>query len=173
MILPDMAAEGLDLLIVGTAVGLKSSQAGHYYANTAKNSFWKLLHESGLTPAQLDPSEDRNLRSFGIGLTDLNKTTAQSNDRGLTYDFERFQALVEEIRPRWIGFNGMTSGKNYARFAGRKKPEFGLQPRRMVGPSKVFVLPSSSNAFALPYDAKLAVWDLLARSVEEESRADV
>lgn len=172
MILPDMAAEDLDLLIVGTAVGEKSSQDGHYYANTAKNRFWKLLHESGLTPTQLDPSEDKNLLGFGIGLTDLNKTTAQSKDKGLKYDFERFSGLVEEIRPRWIGFNGMTAGKNYARFAGRKKPQFGLQPGWMVGPSKVFVLPSSSNAFAVPYEAKLAAWHLLARSVRGESRAD-
>lgn len=172
MILSDITAEGLDLLIVGTAVAEKSSQDGHYYANTVKNSFWKLLHESGLTPLQLSPTEDTSLTTFGIGMTDLNKTTAQSKDEGLKYDFERFVYLVEEIEPRWIGFNGMTAGKNYAGFAGRKKPEFGGQPGWMIHTSKVFVLPSSSNAFAIPYDAKLATWRLLAKSVMGESRAN-
>ncbi|CAN7410299.1 mismatch-specific DNA-glycosylase [Pseudarthrobacter oxydans] len=172
MILPDITAEGLNLLIVGTAVASKSSQDGHYYANTAKNSFWKLLHDSGLTPMRLSPSEDTRVTTFGIGLTDLNKTTAQSNDIGLKYDFERFRDLVEDIKPQWVGFNGMTASTSYARFAGRKKPTFGEALGWMIGTSKIFVLPSSSNAYAIPYNSKLTVWSRLAKSVTGGAGAD-
>lgn len=168
MILPDLTAAGLDVLIVGTAVSEKSDLSGHYYANTARNSFWRLLHEAGFTARQLDPTEDEGITAFGIGLSDLNKTVSQSNDKGLSYDFERFHGLVRSSAPRWVAFNGMRAGERYARFERRKKPEFGEQPGWMIEASRVFVLPSSSNNYAITFSAKLAVWTRLAECVSKE-----
>ena len=74
--LPDILAPGLRAVICGTAVGEESATRGHYYAGR-NNDFWRLLHESGLTPRLLSPEEDATLPHYGIGLTDLTYRAAQ------------------------------------------------------------------------------------------------
>ena len=51
-ILPDVLIPNLKLVICGSAVSTQSSQVGSYYAGQG-NKFWKILHETGLTPRQL------------------------------------------------------------------------------------------------------------------------
>jgi Uracil DNA glycosylase superfamily len=83
--LPDYLQPDLRLVLVGTAVGVKSAARGHYYAGPG-NDFWAFLYEAGLTPTRLTPNDDASLPRYGIGLTDLVKSIAQSHDRGLPYD---------------------------------------------------------------------------------------
>jgi TDG/mug DNA glycosylase family protein len=80
--LPDYLQPDLRLVLVGTAVGEKSAARGHYYAGPG-NDFWAYLYETGLTPTRLTPNDDASLPRYGIGLTDLVKSIAQSHDRGL------------------------------------------------------------------------------------------
>ena len=70
IILPDLLANNLELVIVGTAAGRVSGRRGLYYAG---NRFWRTLHEVGLTPIELRPGEHGKLLDYGIGLTDLAK----------------------------------------------------------------------------------------------------
>lgn len=144
--LPDILAPGLRLLIVGTAAGETSAERGHYYAGRG-NRFWELLHESGLVPERLVPADDHRLPEFGIGLTDLNKSVAQSHDRGLTYDVGRFSEVVVNVEPRWVAFHGKEAAKHYARAAGKPRPPLGRAPWTIAG-AAVFVLPSASGANA-------------------------
>ena len=65
-ILPDLLANDLDLVIVGTAAGRASAKRRLYYAGPG-NRFWPMLHEVGLTPIELRPGDPLSqlLRSGG------------------------------------------------------------------------------------------------------------
>jgi TDG/mug DNA glycosylase family protein len=142
--LPDYLEPGLKVILVGTAVGEQSATRGHYYAGRG-NSFWVFLHEAALTPTRFDPLDDATLPQYGIGLTDLVKSMAQSHDRGLPYDFLAFTTRIEHYQPRVVAFTSKEAGKVYARFAGQPTPDLGLQDWTIAG-RMVFVLPSPSGA---------------------------
>jgi TDG/mug DNA glycosylase family protein len=73
--LPDLLAGNLKLVIVGTAAGPTSARKRLYYAGPG-NRFYRTLHEVGLTPIELPPSDYAKLLDYGIGLTDLAKGTS-------------------------------------------------------------------------------------------------
>lgn len=163
--LPDIVRPGLALVIVGTAVGTASAARRHYYAGRG-NRFWSLLHESSLVPERLGPEDDQSLLEHGVGLTDLNKTVAQSHDRGLRYDVAAFAERIAEVQPRWVAFNGLTAGKEWARAVGRVRPSLGIVPSASVAGARVFVLPNSSGANThQTYPQKLEWWSALAELV--------
>jgi hypothetical protein len=72
-VLPDVLQDSLRVVLCGSAVGTASAKAGAYYAHQ-QNKFWKILHETGLTPALLRPAQYCELPRYGIGLTDFVKT---------------------------------------------------------------------------------------------------
>ena len=82
-VLNDLIAEDLLLLICGTAAGKESAERGAYYAKPT-NKFWRILHETGLTPRRLEPTEFRELLDYGIGLTDIVKGQAGSSSYKLS-----------------------------------------------------------------------------------------
>lgn len=169
--LPDILAENLRAVIVGTAVGDASASRGHYYAGPG-NDFWKLLYESGLAPTLLMPEDDRSLPSYGIGLSDLNKTLAQSHDRGLHFDAPALLKRMLAIQPRWVAFHGKTAANAYARAFDYPRPGLGRQAWK-VGLSDVFVLPQSSGANRRnDYDgrpSRLLWWTEFAELIRGES----
>ncbi|MGH2957850.1 MAG: mismatch-specific DNA-glycosylase [Solirubrobacterales bacterium] len=141
-LLSDVLRPGLKVVFCGTALGTKSAQRRAYYAGPG-NSFWRTLHEVGLTPRQLVPSEYRALLENGIGLTDLCKTRSGSDDDVGTegFDVPRLIAEIEANSPPWIAFNG----KNAARGALGRAVDYGIQKERLGG-ARAFVLPSTSGA---------------------------
>jgi TDG/mug DNA glycosylase family protein len=98
------------------------------------------MHESGLTPRLLSPEEDATLPHYGIGLTDLNKTVAQSHDRGLTWDVAGLLAKVEQHRPAWVAFHGLKAAR-----AIKRKQRLGIASWQL-GDARVYVLPNASGA---------------------------
>lgn len=144
-ILEDIFPSGLRVVFCGTAVGDESARSGHYYAHP-KNDFWKLIYEAGFTERQLRPDEDFLLPSWGLGLTDLNKSVAQNHDRGLEYDVAGLVAKLEMQRPHWIAFTSKEAAKASAKSSGAARHvSLGYQSWHL-GSSKVFVLPSPSGA---------------------------
>jgi hypothetical protein len=97
--LPSILVPGLDLVLCGTAVGTQSATRGHYYAGRG-NQFWRLLHETALTPSLLTPDDDLTLPEYGIGLTDLAPGITQSHDRGLRYDTAALLTAMSRFAPR-------------------------------------------------------------------------
>ncbi len=146
--LPDYLAPGLRLLFVGINPGLISAAASHYYANP-RNSFWRLLHEAGLTPVVLKPEEDFRLPSFGYGITDIVKRPSNGAGDLALKEFvdgrARLKKIIEEFKPKAVGFNGKTAFEGY--FGKGKCGKFGPQ-RLQLGGRPVFVLPSTSPANA-------------------------
>ena len=131
-----------------------SAAAGAHFANP-RNDFWRLLHDAGFTPRQLDPSEQFELPRYGYGLTNAaHRTTSGSGDLR-SADFagsaERLERLALELEPRFIAF----VGKEAYRGAFRERPDLGLQ-ERTFGSTRLFVLPSTSPAnAAVPYPERL------------------
>ncbi|WP_255376154.1 mismatch-specific DNA-glycosylase [Demequina sp. NBRC 110056] len=170
--LPDYLAPGLRVVFCGTAPGLKSAAAGHYYAGPG-NQFWTFLHEAGFVPEPLSPGDDVRVLNHGLGLTDLVETMAQSHDRGLPYDGAALETKVRAHRPSWVAFTSKEAGKAAARHSGQRSPGLGHQAWPFGG-ARVFVLPSPSgrNQGRRDYDGcatRLEWWAELARLVRDGS----
>lgn len=141
-VLPDLLRPGLRAVFCGTAAGTASARARAYYAGPG-NRFWSVLHEIGLTPTQLTPSEFKRLPEHGIGLTDICKVLHGSDEEVGTVEFDvaRLEAQISGVEPANLAFNG----KNAARGALERSVDYGLQPER-IGGASVWVLPSTSGA---------------------------
>lgn len=148
-ILPDYLAPELCTVFCGTAAGTTSALRGHYYCGRG-NEFWRLLHESGLTPERLRSEDDYRVLEFGLGLTDLNKADAQSFDRGLAYDVPTFVGRIAQFAPKWVAFHGKEAAKAASRALGAGRTvSLGAQGWT-VADARVFVLPSASGANRTP-----------------------
>lgn len=151
---PDILAPGLRAVFCGINPGRRSAAAGCHFANP-RNDFWRLLADAGLTPRQLDPSEQWSMLELGYGLTNAaHRTTRGSGDlrRG---DFagaaERLARIASESEPAVLAFVGKAAYEG----AFRERPNLGLQERRLGG-TQLFVLPSTSPAnAAVPYAERL------------------
>jgi TDG/mug DNA glycosylase family protein len=153
--LPDYLAPGLEIVFVGINPGERSARIGHHYGNP-RNPFWRLLHESGLTPRQLRPEEDHLLPTFGIGITDIVKRPSQGVADLTGAEFRRGRPALRtkllRARPRIVCFNSKTAFVRFFRPGAFRR--FGRQAVG-IGASRVFVMPSTSPAnAAVPLVAK-------------------
>lgn len=135
---------GLSVVILAPAVGECAADRGHYYAGP-NNAFWRLLHESGITPRLLEPTEDATLPTYGVGLADVVKDLDEESERGPRFGVEAFVERVELCAPQWVAFNGKMVGQAVARSLGHPVPRLGAV-KWTIGEAEVFVLPSSSGA---------------------------
>jgi TDG/mug DNA glycosylase family protein len=131
-----------------------SAAAAAHFANP-RNDFWRLLYAARFTSRLLEPAEQFDLLTYGVGVTNAAwRTTPGSGDLRRS-DFagaaERLEQIAVELRPQWIGF----VGKEAYRGPFRERPEHGLQEHRL-GQTLLFVLPSTSPAnAAVPYAERL------------------
>ena len=151
---PDVLAKGLQFVFCGINPGRVSDAAKAHFANP-RNDFWRLLHQAGFTPRQLEPSEQFELLRFGIGVTNAAYRTTPGSSDLRRADFagsaERLGQLARNLAPQFIGF----VGKEAYRGAFNERAELGLQERRFAG-TQLFVLPSTSPAnAAVSYEERL------------------
>jgi len=161
---PDVLAPGLRVVFCGINPGRVSAAARAHFANP-RNDFWRLLHEAGLTPRLLDPSEQFALLEYGYGLTNAAYRTTPGSGDLRSADFagsaERLERLGPRPPPGFIAF----VGKEAYRGAFRERPELGLQ-ERTLGETRLFVLPSTSPAnAAVPYAERLRWFRELAELI--------
>ncbi|WP_158882171.1 mismatch-specific DNA-glycosylase [Rhodanobacter sp. L36] len=160
-VLPDVLQPELALVFCGSAAGKRSALEGAYYAHPG-NLFWRVLHQSGITPRQFAPMEFRRLPEHGIGLTDLAKHHA-GNDKELPRDAFDVPALVTKIEqhaPRILAF----TSKHAARAALGHAVDYGWQIERIVQ-TRLFVLPSPSGQARGHWD--IAPWQQLGAALRE------
>jgi double-stranded uracil-DNA glycosylase len=151
--LRDVIGPGLRVLFCGINPGLYSAAAGHHFARPG-NRFWPALHAAGITRRRFDPSEDRQLLSLGVGVTNLvARTTAAADELApaeLVAGALRLRRKVARLRPRVLAMVGLGA----YRIAFRKpRAAVGLQPGALSG-ALIWLLPNTSglNAHHRPAD---------------------
>jgi TDG/mug DNA glycosylase family protein len=164
--LPQILRPGLLVVFVGFNPGERSAQIGHYYGHPG-NRFWWLLHQSGLTERQLDPTEDQTLPDrYGYGLTDIvaRPSKAASDLAGweLREGRQAFLDRMNQVRPAFICYNGKGV---YAAAAQKKEVAYGLQPDCLIPGARDFVAASPSGRSREPIAVKLAIMTELAELV--------
>ena len=144
---PDVLAPGLDLVFVGINPGLYSAAVGHHFARPG-NRFWKALQLAGITDRLWSPSEDGNLPSLGIGITNLvARPTAAAAELSAAELREGRRVLGEKVRryrPTAAAVLGVTA---YRAGFERPKASLGLQDEPFESvPLWVLPNPSGLNA---------------------------
>lgn len=118
-VLPDpRRGEELRLLIVGINPGLWTAAVNAPFARPG-NRFWPSLHRAGLTSRLvdasrgLDPEDEQDLRTHGIGITNLiGRATVRADELGREELREAGRLLIErleELRPRTVAIAGITA----------------------------------------------------------------
>jgi double-stranded uracil-DNA glycosylase len=144
-VLGDLLDQSLRVVLCGTAVGTASARAGAYYAHK-QNKFWRILHETGLTPELLQPHQYRDLLRYRIGLTDFVKTHSGMDHQLPLPELRqsaraRLRATIAACRPRFLAFTSKAAGQN---FLGGKR-DYGEQVE-LVADTRIWILPSTSGA---------------------------
>ena len=167
-----MLGPGLRAVFCGINPGRVSAAAGAHFANP-RNDFWRLLHDAGLTPRLLEPTEQFQLLDLGYGVTNAAFRTTPGSGDLRSADFagaaDRLERIAVDLAPHAIAF----VGKEAYRGAFRERPDLGLQERRLTD-TLLFVLPSTSPAnAAVPYAERLHWFEELGRLLEPVERPAV
>ncbi|MFJ8074034.1 G/U mismatch-specific DNA glycosylase [Streptomyces sp. NPDC096176] len=143
-VIEDVVADGLSVLFCGINPGLMSGATGHHFARPG-NRFWPVLHLSGFTPRRLLPSEQRELLSYGLGITNVVARTTARADELTAEEFREggrlLTAKVERLTPRWLAVVGVTA---YRTAFGERTARIGPQ-QRTIGDTRLWVLPNPSG----------------------------
>jgi len=138
-VLPDIVGPEPRVVFCGMAGADSTRDRDHYY-ETPGNSFWELLHDSGLSPTRLRPHDDHTLPRLGLGLTDL----VHHRDPE-SYDLDDLVGKVTRWQPEWLAFTSKTVAHAVARLLGERRAGLGPCPWQVAG-APVFVLPGTSGA---------------------------
>ncbi len=141
--LADTVGPGMRLLVSGLNPSLTAADAGFGYAG-ATNRFWSALAEAGLCPAGADRDPWRLLADGGIGMTDVVKRATPRASELTTAEYragiarlDRLCGLLSPAAVVLVGLAGWRAGAD-------RKAVAGWQQRRL-GPSPVYVMPSTSG----------------------------
>lgn len=147
--LPPIIDEGVETLILGSFPSPASLAAGQYYAHR-QNQFWTLMAAlTGEPLPDLDyPLRCRRVLAHGFGIWDVYRSCRRAGalDAAIREaernDFDRLREEAPSLRR--VAFNGKTAGSlaNAFRAAGYA----------------VSILPSTSPAYTLAFERKLALW---------------
>jgi TDG/mug DNA glycosylase family protein len=142
--LPDVMAPGLRVLFCGINPGLYTAWAGHHFARRG-NRFWPALHRSGFTPRLFEPSEQDELLTLGLGVTNVvaraSATAAELSAAELRAGGESLRRTVEREAPSYLAVLGVTA---YRSAFGEPRAVLGRQSRSLSG-TTVWVLPNPSG----------------------------
>lgn len=138
------------VLVLGSLPGEESLAQGRYYAHP-RNHFWALTGAVVGTELVSLPYEERlaALLAARVGLWDVLESAVRRGSLDAAIREQRPNALAELARSlpelRAIAFNGA------------KSAEIGRKALAVV-PAELVTLPSSSPAYARPFEAKLERW---------------
>ncbi|WP_126650739.1 G/U mismatch-specific DNA glycosylase [Chryseobacterium aureum] len=142
--LTDIIKVNLNVIFCGINPGLKSSNDGHHFSGRS-NRFWKVLHQAGFTPYEIEAVHDTSLLNFGYGLTTAVARATSRADELSKEEFdeslESFKSKITAYQPQYIAFLGKAA---YKAFSKKKEVLWGEQPEDFCG-AKVWVLPNTSG----------------------------
>jgi TDG/mug DNA glycosylase family protein len=156
--IPDVlppAGEPFRVLFVGINPGLYSAATGWHFARPG-NRFWPALHASGFTPRLLKPSEQDELATYGLGITNIApRATAQAAEltpAELRDGGQRLKSLVAARRPTFVAILGVTA---YRTAFGRPEALIGPQADPLAT-ARLWILPNPSGLNASWQPLRLA-----------------
>lgn len=157
----DIIDYNLKILFVGFNPGLRSAETGHHFAGYS-NRFWKLLHQSGLTPKQFQPEEGRLLLSLGLGITNI---VARPSREAAEITKEEYAAGREELKRKLASYAPCIACYEgigvYRQFAQVKDIVCGRQTQSVVAGIIDFVVPSPSGKNPILFGKQLEYyWEL-------------
>ncbi len=162
-------APGLSVLFCGINPGLYTAWTGHHFARPG-NRFWPALHMSGFTRRRLAPVEQQDLLGLGLGVTNVveraTATAAELTAEELRAGGARLAEAAERFAPAYVAVLGVTAYR-----AAFREPRAALgEQARMLGPSRLWVLPNPSglNAHFTP-TALAELFADLRRAVNRQS----
>ncbi|MBL3547742.1 MULTISPECIES: G/U mismatch-specific DNA glycosylase [unclassified Chryseobacterium] len=142
--LTDIIAVHLNVIFCGINPGLKSADEGHHFSGRS-NRFWRVLHQSGFTPYEIQAVNDTSILDFGYGLTTAVARATSRADELSKEEFdeslEAFTVKITEFQPRYIAFLGKAA---YKAFSKKKEILWGKQSDDFCG-ARVWVLPNTSG----------------------------
>jgi TDG/mug DNA glycosylase family protein len=172
--LTDRVEPGVGVLLVGINPGVRSALTGHHFAGYS-NRFWRLLHESGLTPEPLRAEDDARLTEWGLGVTNLVARPTPGIDTLTAAEYvEGLRILRKKVRrwqPKVVAFVGVTLFRAVFGVRASVRVRLGAQQETFEG-ARVFVLPNPSGRNAnYSYDEMLEAFKALAESSVRRRRA--
>ncbi|MFP7654883.1 G/U mismatch-specific DNA glycosylase [Chryseobacterium proteolyticum] len=142
--LTDIIAKDLNIIFCGINPGLKSADDGHHFSGRS-NRFWKVLHQSGFTPYQIEAVHDTTILDFGYGLTTAVARPTSRADELSKEEFDQsleiFKSKITTFHPKYVAFLGKAA---YQAFSGKKQISWGKQSEDFCG-AKVWILPNPSG----------------------------
>ena len=137
------------ILIVGSMPSVKSLEQAQYYAHP-RNAFWRILFDIFSEPPTLDYERKKALiREHGLALWDAaaiceREGSLDSDMHDVVYnDFSTLYEVCTDIRT--VLCNGATAHSLFLKSG-------------YAGERRVVRMPSTSPAYTLPYEKKLALW---------------
>jgi len=131
--LTDIIAVHLNVIFCGINPGLKSADEGHHFSGRS-NRFWRVLHQSGFTPYEIQAVNDTSILDFGYGLTTAVARATSRADELSKEEFdeslEAFKVKITEFQPRYIAFLGKAA---YKAFSKKKEISWGKQSDDFCG----------------------------------------
>lgn len=161
--LPDILAHGMKILFIGYNPGITSAATGHHYAHKS-NRFWRLLHDSGLTPSKYPADNDRLLLDLGFGSTNIidrpSVSTSDIKSKELTEGAKNLGLMIEQYKPYIACYVGLGVYKAFASAilgisVGRIEMMPGLQSRELVPGTRDYVCYNPSGLNTIPYQEQL------------------
>lgn len=167
--IPDLIAPNLKVLFVGINPGLWSAATGHHFARPG-NRFWPALFAAGFTPRIISPFDEKELLTFGYGITNIVPRGTAAADELSREEFvaggKRLLKNVKKYKPKIVAVLGVGA---YRHALDRPKAIIGKQPEKL-GDSLLWVLPNPSglNANYQAADLKKLFSDLRNAADREE-----
>jgi double-stranded uracil-DNA glycosylase len=147
--LPDLAGEGIRLLIVGINPGLQSAAMQAHFSRRGR--FYKALFHAGITDRVIDassgmnPDDREHLVARGVGIASLVPGATRRADeldaRQLRAGAENLADRVANLRPVVVAMLGITA---YRVAFDRRKAAVGRQPE-LIGDAQLWVVPNPSG----------------------------
>lgn len=143
-LLPGPGDPPLSVLFCGVNAPVLTVATGQHFARQG-NRFWPALYGAGFTPRLLAPPQQRELVSYGYGITALvARATARADELSaaeLVGGVPRLTDLATRTQARWIAFLGVTAFRVAFAVPGAT---FGPQTLR-VAEARAWVLPNPSG----------------------------
>ncbi|HVB11224.1 MAG TPA: mismatch-specific DNA-glycosylase [Bacillota bacterium] len=166
---PDLLHPGLRVVFVGLNPGRASATAGHHFAGPG-NHFWRLLHESGLTPRRLDPAEDEHLLAMGLGITNAVPRSSRGEQDLAWEEFlagaEALRQKVANCQPGVVALLGKMAYRAYAGLSRTADVAWGRQDRHTVPGVAEYLAANPSSRSTVPFAVRLAQFQEIRRLAE-------